>query len=408
MPLLNALKIEVPVDPPVSSMYPANEEKWGVEGKTKSEKKNYWWILGGIFHGIVGLFEAGERCGHVKGNGAGYCGGDNEGCIVKLRHKWCYRFKCAVCWGAARHRTVERVVEYVKAFIELCNKLGIALKGLNYAVFSPPQDWSLERMKSIGGIRYMRTKLNKIMRESGVKAGIVITHEFRVTKWAKQEFKHLKRYAKEKLIPVAEKYRKPLEDVGIWDWLRYRDLLSPEDRAIYFSCHYHVFYWGYLIPSGELYKKTGWIYKKIGHDLSIDEFGSKLNYVLSHTSVYYDPEKEIKEKNGSCIQMITRVGLLRKMHKEEHIESEEDICEHCNNMREIYFGWDDNQLEDGSWSIKEDVDNGGFYPSGEPWLVFTRSVEYWFRNRPDIVVNFKEDNDTDNSQMKLDKGSDYG
>ena len=392
----------------------ANKEKWGVEesgqegmgGKTlknpiSSEHeggtyngKRIWWKIGRLLWILVGMLDGMDFCGHIKmDNGVGAC---REGCTVKVKHRWCYKADCPVCfkYGIERKRTTERLIEKLVATAKLYLERGVDLAGINSWIFSPPQAWALARMNTIGGITYMRQVLYEKMKLAGVKGGKAIFHPFRVRHWAKDEFKAAKENGYE---------------YGIWDWLRENALLTTNKGAIYFSPHFHVFGFGYLVPSNVFHQKSGgWVYKKIGSDLKGEDLTRSIGYVLTHRGSVREPVIEGKYIDGTepksghtkpkSMDMITEFGVLKTVSKKEEKQKEIDECETCGEMIEVLDGWHEIKQDDGSYWVGCDFgfdENGDYVPLVEytdmPYYRWIRMCKYWIRDNPSICVVFSTD-----------------
>lgn len=330
--------------------------------------------IGDMSYPLVGLDPGRKTCGHVPEKGVGAC--PDCGNTVKVRHLWCYCPSCRVCfkYGAENARSCARIVERLEACMVLYGEIGKPLGGVQQVIVSPPQEWALKRMETVGGMKYLRTMGYRLMRESGLKGGHPVFHAFRFEDWAKEAFKVAKKNGYE---------------YGIWEWARENDIAYPGE-SIYFSPHFHIFGWGFLDNSDVFFKRTGWIYKKKvdaesgnvvyyeGEDLK-----RAVRYVLTHRSVISEPG------TGKRLNMCNPIGVLssHNIGKDENIEHVPDTCDYCNAELEHVEGWVEVQLPDGSYS----VGCQGFDVFGKPigfdltGIVFprwVRTAKYWLRDLP--------------------------
>ncbi len=193
----------------------------------------------------------------------------------------CFNRSCQRCWIKWRDRVVYEVTQ----------RLTSAEKNsLRHVTFSPAQDWGLERLKSVGGFDYLRTKAYEVMKEAGVDGAIVVFHPWRVK------------------TDVKEIIEETTTDTRVWTYLRSHDLLTQDSDAIELSPHFHVLGLGYLKKSSYFYEDTKWIYNNHG---DFDRLEHELKYLLSHTGLAYsidDTEKTLFKSYSSIGDFIRGGG----------------------------------------------------------------------------------------------------
>jgi len=369
------------------------------------KRTGLWWKKGRVVITLVGLLSGGETCGHVKRDGVGSC---ERGCTTKVKHLWCYKSSCEVCYGAEIKRTCQRIVEKLLATEQLYEKIGEDLGGINSWIVSPPQEWAKKRMETAGGIRYMRQTLFAHLADAGCRGGKAVFHPYRVKDSGKDDF----------AVAKGNGY-----EGGIWPWLRDQGvdyLLSH----IYISPHFHVFGFGYLKNSTVFSKITGgWFYKKTVGNLGREDLERMINYVLTHRGIinepvidgkYFDgtiPKKKVKKTTS--LQQISEFGVLKNVSKLETHESETDLCEDCRGELKVMVDWIEKKRENEEiydvYSERRFNDDGSFefiaHLSDEPYIRWFRSVRYWLRSHPDIEVVFRC-NDTADRRIEIIPNSD--
>ncbi|MCG2701584.1 hypothetical protein L6273_00400 [Candidatus Parcubacteria bacterium] len=177
-------------------------------------------------------------CGDVIGVKA--CpNGDNK---PKLLHQRCFRPECPVCYQAWGNREANRVVERLEAGEKLYHSEGKKLYRVRHIVFSPEQNTALELMGSVDGFKKLRCECNSVIKKAGLLGGCIIFHS----------------------------HRKDIVDgVAVW----------------FYSPHFHVLGYGYLINSDKFYVVSGgWIYKNKGVRNTVK---GTISYLLTHSGLGY-------------------------------------------------------------------------------------------------------------------------
>lgn len=190
---------------------------------------------------------AGDECGFIRE--AFSCPANlNKSALSRGHHDMkyirygCNRPTCPVCGPSIISKRTYTVMERFEAFEKTMN----GKNEFSAYVFSPPQAWALER-EGVGGYKYMRKGAKRVIKLSGIKAGFMVFHYFRVKKKYKDEYKIVKSLSEGNTA------------MGLWEWLR---LTGQTQKAVYASPHFHVIATGWTIPSDEFETKTGWVMNK--------------------------------------------------------------------------------------------------------------------------------------------------
>jgi len=294
---------------------------------------------------VVVLVGSGEPCEHggkiIK---VGSCDDRHAEADHPIR-KWCDNRLCPTCWNNWALREIDKAWSKNAAYLDICEQSEADVQhdlyggkvdedrprlehpgGLYHVMFSPPQAWALERMKTKGGIKHLRTESNREMREAGLRAGTVVFHSHRETQRARKEWKEA--------CKRGDKFA--VERKGWWHWLRKMGLLENEEY-VYLSPHTHGLGYGWLMPSDEYHEKTkgrnreGWVYKKIRWIDGEEDFKRCLYYLLSHAAVIGSANK---------FHSLTYVGELHNMSRKRYSKDEHDLqCPECEASVCEWTGW---------------------------------------------------------------------
>lgn len=341
------------------------------------------WEHGDLTWRVVGLGPGRDTCGHIPPSGVGACGDCGE---LRVRHTWCASPDCAVCYRYRIEigRTVRRISERHEAYWK-CTTMrnGRPAYRSSHIVVSPPQAWALERMKTTGGLKYMREKLYSFMRNIGFAGGTVVFHPWRVCEWAKQVFAGVD------------------FDGGIWDFLRDRGWLGRESDAIYFAPHWHVLGWGYLLDSAESSTESGgWIYSRVSGPLDPDDLGAVAAYLMTHRGVVL---------GESRIRMVSQVGCIygKNLPRDERIIRREAECPCCGEIMCVLDGWVEGEGLDGPGGktvpeiqrIGIDGEAVGLDLSPFPYICYDRMCTYHIRGAPQYVAIFGHREEVDHDRI---------
>ncbi|MCK5128023.1 MAG: hypothetical protein KAR42_17335 [candidate division Zixibacteria bacterium] len=324
---------------------------------------------------------------------------------TKPLHDWCGDRLCPICWLAWATRAVSRGLERFRHLDEMNQTIRRPVQrnlsgqrvgddplhgfkdrgGFWHAVFSPPQDWALERLKTKGGIGQLKRELSKMLVLAGAHGGAKVPHPWRVLPRAKKEFKEARLR--------GEKYTKRL-----WHWLRKTHRINEEN--IYVSPHWHIYGCGWLMNSKEFNEKSagrnrpGWIYKKIRDYKNFDELQGGLMYALSHAGIFGDPIVRNGRKRYPS-HSLSYFGDLHKISHDEKPISKEEIpvvCPTCEATLKTHVGYSqeftyDPDRDEERW-VHEWNDPDSDHPplcTGDPMIYFIEKWQYWHRDYPDFI-----------------------
>ena len=250
-----------------------------------------------------------ETC--MKISKVGICANfDDESEQVRRHH--CMRRTCQACWPAWASRLSIRAAERIEAY----TRLSKIKERLRHFVFSPPQAASIELLGTPGGYEKLRTRCYDMLRRTGMTAGTVVFHPYRVSADGKEMFR------------IAKKIDAGVAKHGIWSFLkRYGLVNSP---CVYASPHFHIIGYGFLVRSDNFFASTGWVYKSIRTVVGRFDCKRVLFYQLSHAGVF-----------GNA-QSITYFGGIsyRRMHCRVVKRTREPVlCPVCGGAVNECSGW---------------------------------------------------------------------
>lgn len=141
----------------------------------------------------------------------------------------CHNPNCPICYESWASRLSGTAADRIIQAMGLYHRAGIMLKQVRHFMFSPPQAWAIDLIKTKEGAKQLRTEAIKIAKKAGVRGAAMIFHPFRQNDPRENSFK---------------------EDMPPWVW--------------YESPHFHFVGEGWLKPSDVFYAATGWVYENIG------------------------------------------------------------------------------------------------------------------------------------------------
>lgn len=214
----------------------------------------------------------------------------------RVVHNHCGRQTCKECWPTWAHRAAERSADRIRGYVDA--------SGTKYdpwwTVISPPtaSESLPEGQKTID---LLYKELDDNLDILGVTAVEIITHPFRIYNSRMRE-----------AIEGAK-----AKGINKYEWC----LQQPHPRDyLYWSPHFHVVGFGFLMDSVSFNKATGWIYKKLRHR-PLADLERTLYYLLSH-AWYWGPHKRaVRYKRG-----LSPVNL--RVDEEKHYQIER--CPICN------------------------------------------------------------------------------
>ena len=262
----------------------------------------------------------------------------------------CDRIECPTCWTFWANKQAKRMADRLRGYVESAGKMPYAwhkinAQNLRHWVFSPPEgainpEADYDSIKTLG---------KTFIQSAGCTGGVFVFHPWRI----KEEYQlELIKATKAMKLSIEEKEKKfwqaAREDVlGLGSWREY----------CYWSPHFHVTGFGYVVNARELHAKTGWVYKLIrnvrvarvhkpeGID---DQVAGLLFYQISHAA--YQWQKKIPVWFGCCTP--------RNLKKDgDPVPSEFDgmklVCPKCQSYIVEYH---DNEGEPGLKKIADDYD----------------------------------------------------
>lgn len=270
-------------------------DRWMPETRDGTPASAEWMVVGSAAKALGFLREEKTekpcRCGHVRR--VARC---PNGHVEQVSHLWCGDYLCPTCYSARLMRTKGDVVDRLIGAWGAYQECGYDLGGLKDLVVSPPQDLALDAVASTRGMRRLYKTAYKMVAKLGLTGGVILFHPWRVRGWAKNRYH-------------TACQRDGFEG-GIWDFLRQKNLLSPQVAAIYWAPHFHVQGYGPVgdpeksgwMKSDDFYAETGWVYKTMTDNLnrpitwqplsgiciSQDTLEQKIYYVLTHIGILWD------------------------------------------------------------------------------------------------------------------------
>ena len=324
----------------------------------------------------------------------GACGERHKHSETVVRH-WCRKRSCPICYPIWAGRTGSKAKERLLALNDINDQMkgmsqrdiirGGRLGGIEgfihpgpvkHFTFSPPQEWAIEKLNSLSGIRGIRRELYRVLDIAGIRAGAVVFHPWRATDTARDEYLQ------------AKKNGARATTHGLWHWLL-RSGLVGNDEYVYLSPHFHVVGMGYALKSDEFHRVTakrgrdGWIYKNIRTLNTEKEISNVLFYVLGHCAIIRDQE------TGKSLDSITYYGDISIPRMGKVLEHREDInveCPKCHDHVHEWFGWDqeikfDPDKKEETWCWHWNDDDHQVKPS-MGFDVMTYRIEkyrYWLK-----------------------------
>lgn len=176
-----------------------------------------------------------------------------------VRHS-CGRSSCEICWPTWANRAAERIADLLQGYSEASGTLYPP-----WHITISPDDAGLYS-ESSDTMRQLTKKARKMVEVLGVKGCVVIIHGYRIKK---------------------EKMREVNDGATSAGVNRYRwcfDQDRPRDY-LYFSPHFHLLGWGYLMQSDDFHEQTGWIYKK-HKTRPLSDMEKTAYYLLSHAWLF--------------------------------------------------------------------------------------------------------------------------
>jgi len=243
-------------------------------------------------------------CGEVSGIKA--CPeGDNK---PKLLYKRCFRPECPVCYGSWANREASHGVERLEKGERVYYRVGKKTYRVRHIVFSPPQDEALKAMISMDGFKDLRSECVRVVKKAGIHGGCVIFHSHR-----------------EKLI----------QGVSVW----------------FYSPHFHILGYGYLMNAKDFFDLTGWVYKNKGVRKTVS---GTVFYLLTHAGLGYVDDKRVFHS----VTWFGSFGYSRLVIKSETRRVVYEECEVCGSNLHRY---DVDYCKKSDYSDRKNWQDVGFY-----------------------------------------------
>ena len=328
----------------------------------------------------------------------GACGDRHTHSETVVRH-WCKDRSCPICYPIWAGRTGSKAKERLMAYNEINDQMkgmsqhdiigGERLGGIpgfdhpgptKHFTFSPPQEWAIDKLKSLSGIRGIRRELYHVLDIAGIRAGVVVFHPWRATDHARDEYHS----AKENGARATNH--------GLWHWL-VRSGLHGDGEYTYLSPHFHVVGSGYALRSDEFHKVTakrgrdGWIYKNIRTLNDEKSISNVLFYVLGHSVIIHDQE------TGKSLDSVTYYGDIsiarmgRVLENREYLKVE---CPKCSTSVHEWVGWDqekkfdpDKREEMWCWSWNDEDHKVKPKMTFDVMTYHVEKYRYWLKGRPE-------------------------
>jgi hypothetical protein len=215
---------------------------------------------------------------------------------ITLRPHDCTRPECPICWPRWAKRATRKAVEKIMHALDLGREHVNPDFSLSSVVVSVPA--------GLFDYDSLKEEFRKIQRHLGTNHIAAVLHLWR--------------------------FRDPegneLESVR---WRQFEE--HPERYVRILSPHFHCIIMGRLANSDKFYEKTGWVYKKLGSNLSRESVYNVIYYALSHTAISLDRQRKT----------IDYYGLIRRTRiVEERVEWEPVMCPNCGAQLQITYKYD--------------------------------------------------------------------
>lgn len=222
----------------------------------------------------------------------------------------CDRPECPVCYPTWALKLAKRASERVEWAERLYKEKGERIGYIKHTTFSPSLDYAIEAIKTVEGVRKLRSEAVEFFKKAGLKGGVVVFHPFRQNRPEKSNFNPS--------IPAYAWYQSP---------------------------HFHVVGFGYLQNSEDFYNETGWVYKNHGERMSVRY---TIYYQLTHCGI---------NENLHALTYFGAMGYNQMIVDSESIVEEPIKCKACGEPLHKYGC--KVEYDKASQSIKEVLDEDG-------------------------------------------------
>ena len=309
--------------------------------------------------------------------------------------RWsCHDKSCPVCYGDWVGRTGTAAKERLLAYAEINDAMrgskqrnlsGLRVFGVSgfihpgairHFTFSPPQEWAIEKMKTVKGIRSLRRELYHVLDVVGMRGAAVVFHHLRCTDKAKDEFHEAKNRGDENT------------ENGLWHWLIRSGLVCHEDY-VYLSPHFHVIGMGYAMRSSDFHEATerrgrpGWMYKNIRSIDNEKSLSNTLCYVLGHACIVNGDENSGLSRPLDCLTYFGDVSKTSMGRQLEHKEYHDVECPKCNKTVYEWVGWEPIEENDGhAWKWNDKHHPVQPSPTYDIMSYRIEKHRYWLKSDP--------------------------
>ncbi len=242
-----------------------NEASYDLKYGKKSNKQ--------LFFKLVGTGESKEYCGDFITEGCdNFLNHPHDTVYAQNRRLTCKRAECPVCWDSWLIRESSRVTERIEKFRMLSEKNGFRSSKPIHVIVSPPKWlWNVTWTE-------LKKTFRRMVKRAGVVGGVSMFHAFR---------------------------------------------LSGDGKTWFYSPHFHMIGYGWVINTKKISSEDGWVIKNKGIRKDSSEVYSTVAYLLSHTAI------------AKGIHSVTWFGDLSYRSKyalelkREIEESDADKCPYC-------------------------------------------------------------------------------
>jgi len=188
-----------------------------------------------IIFKMVGTGEPKKDCGKWVTEGCdNYEGHPSGNAYAENKRLTCKSAKCSECWDAWLIRESSRVTERIEKFRMLSERKGFrACKPIHVIVSPPKWLWNITWTE-------LKKSFRRMVKRAGIVGGVSMFHLCR---------------------------------------------LSSDGKTWFYSPHYHMLGYGWVIDTKKISSEDGWIIKNKGVRKSSTEVYSTVAYLLSHTAI---------------------------------------------------------------------------------------------------------------------------
>ena len=265
-----------------------------------------------------------DGCGDVSGVKACPNGDDKP----VLLHNRCFRPECPICYDSWANRDAGHILDRIESGECLYHKVGKKLCRIRHYSFSPPQDWAVRLMNTVDGYKELRSE-----------AVNIIKGEFSLPSWWWIDVPYtdiIKPHGLSGGCIIFHSHRKKFV-LGVPVW--------------YYSPHFHVVGYGYVMCADSFYRLTGWVYKNKGVRNTV--YGT-IFYLLTHAGLGYVDDRRVFH----CNTWFGVMGYSRMVIKSDVRKVVYEKCKVCAADLHLYdVGW----CKKSDFSDRENWQDVGYY-----------------------------------------------